>query len=134
VDALVGRQIRPHADLDLAVRADHLAATLEILDRLGFAAVVNWLPVRVELAHPDGRRVDLHPLRFRPDGSAVQAGPDGTTFRYTADGFVTSVVAGREVGCLSAAQQLEFREGNPRRAWTSPCRPPARAGGRLGPR
>jgi lincosamide nucleotidyltransferase A/C/D/E len=111
VDALVGRQTRPHADLDLAVDADRLAGMLDILDRLGFAVAVDWLPVRVELAHSDGRRVDLHPLRFEPDGTAAQAGLDGTTFRYAADGFTTGSVDGREVLCLSARQQLRFREG-----------------------
>lgn len=111
VDALAGRPTRPHADLDLAVDEGHLAAMLEALTGLGFAVAVDWLPVRVEVAHPDGRRVDLHPLRFSADGSAVQAGLDGAVFRYAADGFTTGVVDGREVRCLSAAQQLRFREG-----------------------
>ena len=38
---------------------------------------------------------------------------DGTVFRYAADGFTTGVVDGHEVRCLSARQQLEFREGYP---------------------
>jgi lincosamide nucleotidyltransferase A/C/D/E len=111
VDALVGRQTRPHADLDLAVEADHLAGMLEVLDDLGFVVAVDWLPVRVELVHPDGRRVDLHPLHVEPDGTAVQAGLNGTVFRYAADGFTTGVVDGHEVNCLSAGQQLQFRDG-----------------------
>jgi lincosamide nucleotidyltransferase A/C/D/E len=111
VDALVGRQTRPHADLDLAVGADQLAGMLDVLSRLGFGVAVDWLPVRVELAHPDGRRVDVHPLRFQPDGSAAQDGLAGAVFHYAADGFTTGRVHGREVRCLSAAQQLAFRDG-----------------------
>jgi len=60
VDALVGRQTRPHADLDLAVDAADLNAVLDLLHDLGFTDAQDWLPVRIELAHPDGRRIDLH--------------------------------------------------------------------------
>jgi len=36
VDALVGRQTRPHGDLDLVVDAPSLAAVLDLLHGLGF--------------------------------------------------------------------------------------------------
>ncbi len=111
VDAVAGRQTRPHADLDVAVDAGRLEALLDVLAADGFAAEVDWLPNRLELAAPDGRRVDVHPVRFRPDGSAVQAGLDGTSFEYPADGFGTGVVDGLELRCLTVAQQLVFREG-----------------------
>lgn len=111
VDALVGRQTRPHADLDVAVAADHLPGMLAVLADLGFAVAVDWLPVRIELAHPDGRRIDLHPLRLAADGSAQQAGLDGAVFQYAAAGFGAGRVDGRTVRCLSAAQQLSFRAG-----------------------
>ncbi|MFE9955382.1 nucleotidyltransferase domain-containing protein [Micromonospora sp. NPDC005299] len=115
VDALVGRVTRPHGDLDLAVDAAQQADVLALLGRLGFATTVDWLPVRAELTAPDGRRVDLHPVAFRPDGSGVQAGLDGAELRYAADGFTTGTVDGRPVPCLSAAQQLRFRTGYPLR-------------------
>lgn len=110
-DAVAGRQTRPHADVDLAIDADHLAGMLDVLRRLGFAVSADWLPVRVELEHPDGRVVDLHPVVFAPDGSGVQEGLDGASFGYAADGFGAGRIDGREVPCLSAAQQLTFREG-----------------------
>ena len=50
VDALAGRQTRPHADLDLAVEAGHLAGMLAVLGEAGFAVAVDRLPVRVALA------------------------------------------------------------------------------------
>jgi lincosamide nucleotidyltransferase A/C/D/E len=111
VDALVGRETRPHADLDLLVDADSLPAVLDLLAADGFVPTEDWLPVRIEVAHPDGRRVDLHPARPRPDGSAVQAGLDGTEFHYPAGCTTTGTVAGREVTCLTATQQLTFRQG-----------------------
>ncbi len=75
VDALAGRQTRPHRDLDLSVPADHLDRALFALTGLGFSISVDWLPVRVELA-ARSEWVDLHPVRARRDGSAWQAGLD----------------------------------------------------------
>lgn len=115
VDAVTGRQTRPHGDLDLAIDAARQRELLDLLDRLGFVTTVDWLPVRAELTAPDGRKVDIHPVAFRPDGSGVQEGLDGQTFGYAADGFAEGWIAGRRVPCLSVAQQLRFREGYPLR-------------------
>lgn len=45
VDGLVGRQTRPHRDLDLAVDAEHEAAALGALSMLGYAVETDWRPV-----------------------------------------------------------------------------------------
>jgi lincosamide nucleotidyltransferase A/C/D/E len=115
VDALVGRQTRSHRDLDLAVDARHLQALLELLEREGFVVTTDWAPSRIELAAPDGRIVDVHPVAFADDGSGLQAGHDGESFRYAATGFATGTIDGRPVPCLSIEQQLAFREGYPHR-------------------
>ena len=109
IDALVGRQTRDHRDLDLAYPIEHDAELRRTLSRLGYRPETDWWPVRVELAGPS--YVDLHPLRFAPDGSAVQAGLDGTEFSYPASAFAVGHIAGRAVGCLSAAQQRRFHSG-----------------------
>jgi lincosamide nucleotidyltransferase A/C/D/E len=111
VDALLGRQTRHHRDLDLAIDADQLEELLDLLGALGFEPREDWLPVRIELEDSFGRRVDLHPLRFAEDGSAVQASLGSTDFYYPSDAFTTGCIAGRAVDCLTAEQQLVFREG-----------------------
>jgi len=64
-----------------------------------------------EQTRPHGD-LDLHPLRFAPDGSAEQSSPTpGEPFRYPADCFVTGTILGVAVPCLSAAQQLHFHQG-----------------------
>ncbi len=115
VDALVGRQTRPHADLDLAIDARQLEQVLGLLRGQGFEAAVDWLPVRVEMAHGDGRRVDVHPVVFGPDGGGLQAGLDGAEFAYPADAFTRGLVGGLQVECLTAEQQLVFHQGYPAR-------------------
>lgn len=111
VDILLGRQTRSHADLDLAVNAEHLDLLLALLAADRFVVTVDWAPTRLELTSPDGRRVDLHPVTFADDGSGVQQGLGEEVFRYSADGFTSGHVDGTEVPCLSAKQQLQFRLG-----------------------
>ena len=77
VAALAGRQTRQHRDLDLAVNAEDLCSCLSALSDLGYAAETDWLPVRMELAAPWARWVDVHPVRFGEDGHGHQAGRDG---------------------------------------------------------
>ena len=111
VDALVGRQTRPHRDLDLAVDADHLEPVLDLLASRGYAVETDWLPVRVELAAPGVGRVDVHPVSFDAAGHGRQADRDGGWFDYPPHAFRAGSLAGVAVPCLSAGQQLRFHRG-----------------------
>lgn len=116
VDALVGRRTRPHRDLDLMHRAEQEPAVLEALAALGFAETLSWRPVRFVVSD-QVREIDLHPLRFAADGSAVQESlTPGEPFVYPAACFVTGVVGGQRVPCLSAEQQVYFHRGYEPRA------------------
>ena len=55
--------------------------------------------------------VDIHPVTFLADGSGRQAGHDGESFYYAADGFTIGTIDGAQIPCLSVNQQLSFREG-----------------------
>ncbi|SDF80732.1 lincosamide nucleotidyltransferase A/C/D/E [Lentzea fradiae] len=112
VDALAGRQTRPHDDLDLLHREDREPRVLSALAGLKFAETLSWRPVRFVLTDPAGREIDLHPLRFAADGSAEQSSlTPGEPFRYPASCFVTGTIGGVEVPCLSVEQQLHFHQG-----------------------
>lgn len=110
VDALAGRQTREHRDLDLAVPASLLETALEVLAGLGFGVTTDWLPVRVEVSD-ETRHVDVHPLHFQPDGSAWQAGPEGSRYSYPADGWTTGSIGGRQVSCVTAVRQWRAHTG-----------------------
>ena len=112
IDALVGMQTREHRDLDLMHRREQEPAVVAALVGAGFAETLSWRPIRFVLAHPDGRELDLHPLVFAADGSAEQASPDpAAPFRYPASCFVSGVIDGTPVPCLSADQQYDFHQG-----------------------
>ena len=118
IDALHGRQTREHRDLDLAIHAATLDTCRKVLQDNGFVVTTDWLPVRVELSDDAAdRHVDLHPLHFAADGSAWQAGLDGTRFDYPAGAWATGWIGGRRVVCLSVQVQRAFHAGyEPREA------------------
>lgn len=109
IDALVGHQTREHDDVDLAIDSadDGFARALPALLAIGFAVTLDDLPVRLVVETADGRSVDLHPLRFATDGSAVQSG-HAREYPYPADGFTIGRIGDRDVACLTAALQIDF--------------------------
>ncbi|WP_055588861.1 nucleotidyltransferase domain-containing protein [Peterkaempfera griseoplana] len=112
IDALLGEQTREHHDLDLANRTDQEPALMAALAAAGFVETLDWRPVRFVVTDPDGREIDLHPVDFAADGSAVQAAPDGEPpFFYPASCFVTGTIGQTTVPCLSPEQQVYFHQG-----------------------
>lgn len=109
VDALVGRQTRPHGDLDLMHREEQEPFVLEALQ--GFTETLSWRPVRFVVSDGLGREIDLHPLRFAEDGGATQSSLTDEPFRYPDSAFVTGTIMGTVVPCLSVEQQLHFHQG-----------------------
>ena len=104
VDALMGRQSRRHAHLDLIVADDpwivstaHRSICGLGLEYLLERRTPSLLPRRLRYAGDDGRRIDLLPVDLGAppfDASDVDAPP-----------FVMGTVAGRPVPCLSERLQ-----------------------------
>ena len=117
IDALAGRETRPHEDVDLVVAQDELARAQAALADLGFehdATVEPGLPARLVLVAPDGRHVDLHAVEFDDRGNGWQPLGQGAYGLYPADGLRgTGEVAGRTVRCLTAELQLRHHLGYP---------------------
>jgi lincosamide nucleotidyltransferase A/C/D/E len=69
-------------------------------------------PVRFVVTDTRGREIDLHPLVFAADGSALQASTDAEhPFAYPASCFGSGEIQGTAVPCLSAEQQVYFHQG-----------------------
>ncbi len=111
VDALVGRQTRPHRDLDLAIDSQDESVALAVLERRGYHIETDWRPVRVELTSVDRGWVDLHPLVFDDARHGRQADLDGGCYEYPPDAFVQGRLDDARVPCLSRDQQLRFHSG-----------------------
>lgn len=112
IDALLGEETREHRDLDLLHVREQEPAVVEALASAGYAETLDRRPARFVLSHPSGLEIDLHPLEFAPDGSAVQSSLDpAEPFRYPASCFVTGTIGTTTVRCISAEQQVLFHQG-----------------------
>ncbi|GAA2036060.1 aminoglycoside nucleotidyltransferase [Catenulispora yoronensis] len=112
IDALVGEQTREHRDLDLLHRLEQEPAVIAALAEAGYVETLDWRPVRFVMSGPQGRDLDLHPLVFADDGSALQSSFEADKpFVYPASCFVTGVIGGTAVPCISAEQQAFFHQG-----------------------
>ena len=92
VDALVGRQTRPHRDLDLDVDVRDEDTAVRALRTLGYEIEGDFRPNRIELTAPGRGLVDLHFLTFDESGGAVQFGMAGEVWPCPAEAFVTGTL------------------------------------------
>jgi lincosamide nucleotidyltransferase A/C/D/E len=104
IDALVGRQRRPHDDLDLIATEASLDAIRAALRPLGFD-VSQSSRGQATVTACDGRVVDLHLL----DDAGVQHGPDGEQWHHPPRMLEGSgVIARRAVRCLTAEAHVHM--------------------------
>ena len=111
VDALAGRQTRPHRDLDLIVDAAHEATAILTLERRSYRMETDWRPVRVEFAHAEAGWVDLHPVVFDQNRHGRQTDFQGGHFDYPPAAFGIGHLGAMSVACLSREQQVKFHHG-----------------------
>lgn len=71
VDALLGRQTRPHGDLDIALPASRRAKLCQILEARGFAVVDRSDSWEHNFVYDNGmgQVLDVHTYELNPDGS-----------------------------------------------------------------
>ncbi len=108
IDALLGRQTRPHGDVDLGIDATQLDLALSQLIQIGYRVVRDERPARVELAAEAGR-VDLHPIDWNDDGTGIQTGFEAERFVYPPGSLdAPGTVDGESVRCATPELQLAF--------------------------
>jgi len=116
VDALMGRQTRPHRDIDVDIDMAFEADVLSALQDLGYAIETDWRPNRVELRAPLRGWVDVHPLVMDEGGNARQAALSGGWHDFPASFFTIGHIGEVAVPCVSIEAQRLFRTGYELRA------------------
>jgi lincosamide nucleotidyltransferase A/C/D/E len=112
VDALLGVQTRPHDDVDLIVQVIDVPAMREALSGDGFLLDHGAPDSNFVLRDPDGREIDVHPIRFDEGRNGIYRMENGEDWVYPAAGFVgRGRIAGREVKCLTADVQMLCHAG-----------------------
>jgi lincosamide nucleotidyltransferase A/C/D/E len=100
IDALLGRQTRPHDDLDLIAVLEHVPRLEQALGEAGYARANGEPPTSFELVDPLGPQVDVHPVRVFDDGSAVYTLADGRPWPYAPGRLAgEGAILGRPVPC-----------------------------------
>lgn len=111
VDVLVGQQTRKHRDIDINFDSKETERLLDILDGEGYQVVEDWLPVRVELYHPELGYIDIHPFDISDEKKIRQADLEGGWYEFEPDYFGRAEFSGRTIPCISAKGQLVFHTG-----------------------
>lgn len=107
VDAVLAEQSRPHQDLDLIVRVSDTEALQSMLAGHGFLLDRGVLDSNFVLRDARGREVDVHPVRFDPDGNGIYRMENGEDWTFPAEGFQgRGRIAGREVRALTPDVQM----------------------------
>ena len=119
IDALLKRETREHRDLDLIVPVECLNAAELVLGDVGFLKDGHHteMPARFVLRNSEELQIDIHPVTFKPDGSAehfyfVEDADAQNLYPYVHSAAGLSgvgMINGRIVRCTTAAEQIRQR-------------------------
>jgi len=113
VDALLGEQTRPHADLDIVIQQKDLQKVVKLLVDRGYKNVQRddtrlWNFV---LGDDRGREIDFHVIVFNDKGDGIY-GPPEVDFVFPA-GSLSGIgkIDGYEVRCTAPEYMVKFHTG-----------------------
>ena len=110
VDALLGRQTRPHADVDIIIQQKDVSKLRELLKSRDYKNVERddtstWNFV---LGDDKGHEVDVHAIVFNENGNGLY-GPAEKGVMFPADSLTgNGEVNGLAVKCISAEYMVKF--------------------------
>lgn len=106
VDALLGKQSRPHGDLDIALQQKHEQKAREVLALQGYREVRRDNDWNYVMGDDSGHEIDFHVFVFDEKNHVV----DGIQYP---DGALagTGVIAGVTVQCISPQHMVNFHTG-----------------------
>ena len=111
VDALVGRQTRPHRDVDIDIDGSLEQEVLAALHELRYVIETDWRPNRVELAAAGRGWVDIHPLVIDGNGNAREVALGGGWHEFPRTFLTVGRINGVSVPCFSVEAQRLFHSG-----------------------
>lgn len=109
VDALLGEQTRPHADIDIMIPSTDSKKLVDALRQRGFNDVHtnDRVDENFVMGHPTHGQIDFHVFEMAEDGSGVYR-PRVVDWPIEADELaVTGSIAGKAVRCLSAEYMVK---------------------------
>jgi lincosamide nucleotidyltransferase A/C/D/E len=114
VDACLGRQTRPHGDLDIVIEERHLATLVDALVDRDYRPVPRddtraWNFV---LGDGAGREIDVHVIVIDADGRGRYGPPGLGEFWYEREALAwAGEIAGRPVACMPPEWLVRWHTG-----------------------
>ena len=108
VDALLGRQTRDHADLDIAVHRKDNAGLRELLEGSGYREEPRFdsSEFMYVMKNEAGQNVDIHVFEYDENGNNVYG------IEYPFGSLTgTGLIDGQEVNCIDPKFQFQFKTG-----------------------
>jgi len=106
VDALLGKQTRPHEDLDIAIQQKDVPKLCKLLESEGYKEVKRDNQWNFVLGDHEGHSIDLHAFVFDELGNVVEGIP------YPSASLIgTGSINGHNVNCISAEYMVKFHSG-----------------------
>lgn len=103
VDALLGKQLRPHKDLDIAIQWKDVPKLREVLTAQGYKQVREDSQWNFVVADEKGHEIDVHAFIYDDNGNVV----DG--IMYPAESLTgNGTIDDQPVRCISPKYQVEF--------------------------
>jgi lincosamide nucleotidyltransferase A/C/D/E len=113
VDALLGKQTRPHRDLDVAIRQEDVQTLRRVLGAQGYEEVKLEI-ARLHnfvLGDMNGHEIDVHVIVLDEKGNGIY-GPAENGEMYPAASLTgTGAIAGYPVKCISPEWMIKFHSG-----------------------
>jgi lincosamide nucleotidyltransferase A/C/D/E len=113
VDACLGRQTRPHADLDIVIEQRDLEAAVALLREKGYCPAYrgDTRPWNFALGDEAGHEVDFHVIVLKEAGDGIYGPPENNDLYPAGALSGTGTVDGRSVDCISAEWLVRFHSG-----------------------
>ncbi len=125
IDALLGKNTRPHKDLDIFILADDVVCMNELLAQQGYQLKELWsenlgtvdskgntIDTAYVLNDPSGRELDMHAIRVDPHGNGIPAYAARAGFVFAPEDLAgEGTVDGYAVRCQSAENQMVGHTG-----------------------
>jgi len=110
VDALLGRQLRRHKDLDIAIQEKDVAKMRGLLESKGYQEIKieEARPYNFVLSDDSGKEIDVHVIVLDDEGNGIYGPPENNEM-YPAKGLTgKGVIENQEVQCLTPQLMVEF--------------------------
>ncbi len=107
IDALIGKQTRPHGDLDIAVQHKDVPKLRELLGAKGYTDKVGeeTKDYNFVLGDDEGHEVDVHSYTFDPEGHNIYG------IEYPAESLTgTGSITGIPVDCIALEWVIKFHK------------------------